>query len=110
MRITEYIESLDTYSYKDGIISAVLYDEERDAHLYLFNFKTDEYGRTYCTIMNEPISMDLPYVELSLPFVSLLDEYYSSYVPVHDSTDIGCHYKEIKKRLKKKDAELLDSK
>ena len=103
MNIKEYIDSIDTASYPEGIISVVLYDSQSDTHLYLFDFAFDEYGNKYCTMLNEPISMDLPYVELTLPFIDMMDYYYASYAPIKESKDIGKHYKVVMKRLKKKE-------
>lgn len=107
MNIKEYLDSIDTASYSKGIIAAVLYDSKEDTHLYLFDFTFDEYGNKYCTMLSEPINKDLPYVELSLPFIDSLDEYYGSYSPIKDCEDIGKHHKDIRKKLKKKEKTLL---
>ena len=106
MNIKEYIDSIDTKAYSKGIISIVLYDSIKDTHLYLFDFTFDEYGNKYCTMLNEPISKDLPYVELSTPFIDSLDEYYGSYSPIKECNDIGKHYKDVMKKLKKKEKRL----
>lgn len=103
MNIKNYIDSIDTESYSEGIISVVLYDKQNDTHLYLFDFTYDEYGNKYCTMLNEPISKDLPYVELSSPFVDMMDYYYGSYVPIKESKDIGKNYKTVMKKLKRKE-------
>ena len=100
MNIKEYIDSIDTSSYSKGIISVVLYNKQNNTHLYLFNFTYDEYGNKYCTMLNEPISKDFPYVELSLPFIDSLDEYYKSYSVVKECEAIGKHYKNVMKEIK----------
>ncbi len=107
MNIKEYIDLIDTVSYSKGIISVVLYDKQNDTHLYLFDFEYDEQGNKYCTMLNEPINKDLPYVELSTPFIDTIDEYYGSYIPISSSKDIGKHYKSVMKRLKHKEEKLL---
>lgn len=107
MNIKEYINLVDTASYSKGIISVVLYDKQNDTHLYLFDFALDEQGNEYCTMLNEPISKDLPYVELSTPFIDVLDEYYSSYRPIRESNNVGKHYKTVMKKLKEKENLLL---
>ena len=107
MNIKEYIDSIDTASYPEGIISVVLYDSKNDTHLYLFDFSLDEQGNKYCTMLNEPINKELPYVELSTPFIDTIDGYYGSYIPISRSKDIGKHYKSVMKRLKHKEEKLL---
>lgn len=107
MNIKEYIDSIDTASYPKGIISVVLYGKQNNTHLYLFDFDYDEYGNKYCTMLNEPISKDLPYVELSTPFIDSLDEYYGSYRPIKDSPYINKHYKTVMNKLKTKEELLL---
>ena len=109
MSIKEYINLVDTSSYSKGIISVVLYDSIKDTHLYLFDFNHDEQGNKYATMLNEPINKDLPYVELSTPFIDTIDDYYGSYIPISSSKDIGKHYKTIIKRLKHKEEKLLQS-
>ena len=109
MNIKEYINSIDTKAYSKGIISIVLYDSIKDTHLYLFDFTLDEQGNKYCTMLNEPINKDLPYVELSTPFIDTIDDYYGSYIPLSNSKYIGKHYKTIMKRLKHKEEKLLQS-
>lgn len=106
-KIEKYINSINTSAYKEGIISVVLYDAIKDTHLYLFNFNHDEDGLRYCVMMCEPINEELPYVELSLPYVDQLDYYFKSYIPEKDSKDIGKHYKQVMKRLKLKEEKLL---
>ena len=106
--LKNYIDSIDTSSYKDGIISAVLYDDINDTHLYLFDFEYDEDGNKFCTMMCEPINKKLPYVELSIPFINQLDVYYSNYKIDKDNKDIGKHYKKVMKRLKLKEEHLLE--
>ena len=103
MNIKKYIDSVDTSAYKQGIISVVLYDKINDTHLYLFDFTYDEYGNKYCTMINEPMSKDLPYVELSLPFINTLDNYYGSYEVVLNDSNIGKRYTTVMKRLKNKE-------
>lgn len=110
MNIKKYIDSIDTTLHFKENISVVLYDRNKDVHLYLFNFAFDEEDNQYCAMLSEPISEDLPYVELSLPFINTLDEYYSSYKPIKESKDIGKHYKTIMKRLKQKEEKLLQHK
>lgn len=108
MRYLEnYFNSIDTSSYKDGIIVAVLYDEINDTHLYLFNFDHDEDGIPNCIMMCEPINKELAYVELSSPYIDQLDVYYSNYKIDRDNKDIGKHYKKVMKRLKLKEEMLL---
>ena len=107
MNIKEYINSIDTSLYSEGIISVVLYDSQNDTHLYLFDFTFDEYGNKYCTMLNEPISKDLPYVELSTPFIDSFDVYYGSYRPIKDIPYINKHYKTVMNKLKTKEELLL---
>ena len=107
MNIKEYIESIETSVYSKGIISVVLYDSIKNTHLYLFDIVLDEQGNKYCTMLNEPISKDFPYVELSTPFIDTIDKYYGSYSPISNSKDIGKHYKAVMKRLKQKEEKLL---
>lgn len=107
MNIKNYVDSIDTSSYSKGVIAVVLYDSIKDTHLYLFDFTYDKYGNKYCAMLNEPIDKDLPYVELSTPFIDTIDEYYGSYLPLSNSKDIGKHYKTVMKRLKRKENNLL---
>lgn len=107
MSIKEYIDSIDTSLYPEGIIAAVLYDPEEDTHLYLFDFDYDEYGNMFCTMLNEPINKKLPYMEFTLPFIDMMDYYYGYYVPEKDSKDIGKHFKKVIKKLKAKERALL---
>lgn len=107
MNIKEYINSIDISTYSKGIISVVLYDSIKDTHLYLFDITLDKQGNKYCTMLNESIDVDYPYVELSTPFIDSIDEYYDSYLPLSNSKDIGKHYKTVMKRLKHKEKQLL---
>lgn len=98
MFIEEYINNLKG-NRNNSKISIALYDAKNDN--YHFIYRINKLKDT-CMMASTSIYPDVHFIELSLPFISQLNEYYGHCQIDEDNEFIGMNYEEIDKILKER--------